>query len=105
METKTIIKMTWKELENMVKLYYPKTKNYSFIAVEEADNDTSYEFNNISKANFERDFKEEPKQVAEMIKCLAGINNFPMYRNRLLLLFLCWIELIPEGDYLITVSW
>ena len=105
-ETKTIHKIDYSAWEKFVQetygivntgQYHP---NYSFVADVECGNDTSHEYNGITKdeANDELDREE-----LEEWKDSNGKKQ--LWGARTLLLDMVSRDLIPEGDYIISVYW
>ena len=81
METKTVTKMSYNELESVVKKQYPKVKDYSFVAIEEANNDNVYEFTRINKKEYEKELEYEG-DIKEMLEddtdIFDGIDEYPI---------------------------
>ena len=112
METVTITKIDYTEIEEIVNRIFPQS-DYSFIAQEEANNNNVYEINDITKETFAKLFSAENNdllqydlnKIQELFFMFAGLPNHATFCSRLLLEYLCWLELLPKGDYLISVSW
>jgi len=71
-------------------------KEFEFVAVEEAANDSSYTFNVTGKMG-EWDEKE--------MKELMEKKGFGSFTTRIILDYLASKDLIPKGTYLINVCW
>lgn len=80
--------------------YFGKTDGINFVADEEAENDSEYSFKDIIKKEYERDKRIINRMENDIIE-----NHFPMFSTRTILLILVQHDVIPEGDYLIKVSW
>jgi len=94
MKKKSIIEISYKELEKLVKekLGY---KNYCFVAVEECGNDSDHQFDVDGEID---DFDLEDIKSWEEGK-------FVNYSNGIILNKLCADGHIEKGDYVVTVCW
>lgn len=109
MNTKTVIKVYYSDLEEFVNETYgfeghPMYKGstvmlfpYSFVATEKCDNDTDHEF--LVDGYVDEWAEIQLKQWKDHHGGLACISNHTILDD------LCRQGLIPEGTYLISVSW
>ena len=104
METVTLTKITYNELELIINELFPKA-DYSFSADMEADNDSVTEFNDITKDDFAEHLNASPQ--TELLRLLLFfIGDYKGgWITRTILLYLCWVDIIPEGNYLIEISY
>lgn len=93
--TKSMHKVQYYDLEEFINKVY-QVKDYSLVADEEGNNDTSMTYN-VAKEEIDaydmkklNDFKE---------------GRYVMYVTRTILIDLCNRDLIPEGEYVINISW
>lgn len=106
MKTETYITMEYKELDSLVKSYFPQA-DFDFIANEELHDEQKY-LNNISK-DMEGCTKEgylnwtatDRKSFNEMILGKMGCDG----RSYMFIEFFVGNDILPEGKYLIDVSW
>lgn len=93
--------MEWYDFEGLVKEVYGY--EYEFIADKECDNDSDHAFNNITKKPF------DPGNVLDQydIKQLENFKQTGKYCGiyYILLRDLVNNDKLPEGNFLITVSW
>lgn len=82
-------------LDTLIQTYY-KNKDYSFIEDQEMSNDSDKEFS-IKKEKLNK-YDEKELQIFENGECSCFITS-------LLLRDLCNNNIIPEGNYLVSVSW
>ncbi len=92
-EVKTIYEVDYWDLDELVQGLYDK--DYEFPDVQEASNDSSYQFKVTGE------IREWDVQNADAIR--GG--NIPHYSNRLLMNVLAADGHIEKGDYVIKVSW
>lgn len=95
-ETKTTYHVDWSELNRFVCEVYGVT-GYNFAASEESGNDTSHEF-----TAEKRDWNEWDEADLVSFKSSNGTDSFV---TGTLLDDLARRDLIPEGDYVVRVSW
>lgn len=84
------------ELERFIKEHYPAAKMYSFVADQEARNDSQHRFR-VKKEPLD---EYDQKRVADFS---AGQVEAQM--TSCLLSDLCNRDLIPEGTYVVSVCW
>lgn len=89
MRTRTVIEMSYSELETLVHKHMIKHRDYSFVDTEECGNDTSHTFD----VNGEID-EWERKELAK-----GKGSNYAVLNH------LCAAGVIPPGSYLIEVCW
>lgn len=95
----TINIVNYGDLEDMVRIHYPEFSDYSFVASEEVNNDSTHLYRNITKNPLvwnisDKDYFNEKKDRGDW-----------MYATSNILFDLCSKGIIPEGNYLIDVSW
>lgn len=83
------------DFETFVKNTYG-VKDYYFVAVQECNNDSHHLFKVDGK--IDKWDEEEAKKIIET-------KDVPCYTNRLLFQMLCRDGHIPQGYYLVEVSW
>ncbi len=94
---KTIIHCDYDEIESLASKVFG-CKDYSFVAVEECENDSSHEFE-------VEPLIEEYKKLYnnEILQIKAG--DVPTFHNFLLLNLLHEAGHLEAGDYVVSVSW
>lgn len=99
MKTETITTMEYSELDRLVNEYFPKS-GFEFCADEEANNDNVYKFTNVVKEDIKGWNKWDFDRFCEFLigKITTRITNQ-------LLQFFVAVEILPEGTYLIEVSY
>ena len=102
MNVSTVIEMDYFELDTLIKDLFPKM-NYEFVADEEASNQSSHKFEGVTKEFFNRRL-ESPGYKEDILKLVAG-KKISLFQTQIILEYLAWLEIIPEGDYLINVYW
>ena len=96
MEQKTFYILTYHELDKLIADTY-KVSGYECVAEEEWNNDSSYTFNSVNGS-----LKEyEGDRVS---KWLNGTGR-PMYCTGIFLSMLVRDNVLPFGNYLVTVCW
>ncbi len=90
-----INEVDYKELEVFATKIY-NLKNYSFVAIEEGQNDSSYPF------TVDGEIDELDQIYVDLIK---NDGRVPSYNNGILLNLLCKEGHIDKGEYLINVCW
>lgn len=98
MKIKAFIEMDYNELEKLITKYLDLPECYEVVACEEWNNDSSYAFN----------IKKEPIKYAWEVDDLIKIKNtkiVPNFRTRLIMQDMVNNDILPEGEYLINVSW
>jgi hypothetical protein len=82
---------------------------YEFVADVECGNDTSHEYDDITKAEAVKEFEGEegmaPFNRADLEEWKSNNGKKQLWGARLLLLDLVRQDLIPEGNYIISVCW
>jgi hypothetical protein len=87
--------MSWLEFENIVKIVYGE--EYDFVEMEYADNDSQHLFKDIQLKDL-----DSQQKIAMKIFLNGGRESL---MAETLLQDLCNKGEIPEGNYLINVSW
>jgi len=100
METKTYHTMDYNEFDELVNKHFPLSK-FNFVADEELHNDVSRDMGEITKQDI---LKWTDNDREEYHKMING-NKHPMFSSYLFLQFFVGTEILPEGHYLINVSW
>ena len=115
METSTVNKLSYHELDALVNEHFPKS-NYQFIANEEANNDNVYEFSNIRKDDLLDEIIPPTREkytefygvyeyhLQEFMEFISG-KKYQAYMTQRLLEYFVYLGILPEGNYLIDVSW
>lgn len=110
MEVKSFITIDYSELDDIINDFYgfkPTGKGYGdglfeCVACEEMDNDSDYHYDDITKKEASEWFAD--KYNSEDLEEFKTNSN-TMYVLRTVLLDLVRNDKIPEGDYLVQVSW
>ena len=100
MKTETYHTMEYSELDELVNDYFPKSK-FEFVADEEMNNYTDKSFGNISKEDLKNWYDYDKREWNDII--LGKIP--PTFHTRLFLQYFVANDILPEGNYLIKVSW
>jgi hypothetical protein len=91
--TETVIRCDYKEIERIVQKHY-KVKNWSIVADQECNNDSSLSFSVRCKLD-----KYDKERVKDFKK------DDDTFMSNALLDNLCFLGLIPEGEYIVDVMW
>jgi hypothetical protein len=102
METKTYTTMDYDEWDSLVKKHFPLVNQYTVVADEELNNDSTQTYDNINRIDFVNSMKDE-YQLTRFGKLIAG--KWELYITRLLVEFFVWMGVLPEGNFIIEVSW
>lgn len=97
MKTETFHTMEYHEFDKLVNDLFPKT-DFNVVADEELTNDTTKNYGNITKDDF---FQND---LEDFYKMILG-KKTTLYRTRVFLEFLVAFDMLPEGNYLIDISW
>lgn len=98
MNKKTTIHCSYTEIEALASKVFG-CKDYSFVAVQEGQNSSSYEFEvgPVEDIDLKHDIAS--------IKSIKELGNVPVYRNGLLLNLLHEAGELEAGEYVISVCW
>lgn len=103
METKTYFIYEWHEFEKLVK----DNLGHSIrvVELEEWNNDSDYKFDNVKKKDAESELfiNWGLKDVEKFINTGEWEMFHPSVSD--LLTYMVWKDMIPEGNYLISVCW
>lgn len=100
METYTLTKLSYTELGDIVYELFPKA-SYD----EESDFDSVRKFENITKEGFNDLLKaNKPYHIIEFMLFISGDARGCFGLTKTILLYLVWLDMLPEGDYHIKVS-
>lgn len=110
METKTVTEIDYHEFE---KLVIDKLRNgiddtrigreFSIVAMEEWNNDEEHSFNNIKKTDYPKKYHTDRDEMERFIET----GEWSIYKPGVftILEYLVYKEILPEGNYLISVCW
>ena len=104
METVTIHKITYRELETLANSLFPNM-DYCFEADMEVKNDTVTNFDNVTKEEFDKMLQSGSWALKELLQYITGNNPTSIHMTYALLLYLVWLEELPEGNYLVENSY
>lgn len=96
MKVRMYFEYDYRELEELIAAFY-SWKEYEFVAAEELQNDVSW----TAEVDKEPLDEFEKEDLAE----IKAKNGNKCWRTRLLLKDMCNQGAIPEGHYLVEVSW
>jgi hypothetical protein len=99
MKTVTYHEMDYYELDDLVKKYFPQA-NFEFIADEEMNNDSEKAMGEIKRSDFNGWNKYNKEKFNDII-----LGKPKQFCSRLFLQFFVNNGVLPEGNYLIRVSW
>jgi len=103
METKTYTKMEYHEWDDLVKKYFPMVgSGYTIVAAEELNNNSSWTCNNITKKDFPLTVSDEAG--LELLGKLILGDGYAL-ATYIIIEFFVWMDILPEGAYIINVSW
>jgi hypothetical protein len=97
--TSSYHKIEYGDFESIVQAVYDQ--EYEFVADVECGNDSEHSFTDVTKGSLDK-YGPYDRQTLEEFK---SIGKYGYGTARILLNDLVDQELIPEGNYLITVSW
>jgi len=93
MKHENFIVLDYNEFDKLVNRHVPSAKKkYEFVAAEEARNDNSYIYRDVTSKISDLDFEDILKGKLE-------------YEAYFLLAYLCQLKVIEEGSYIIEVCW
>ena len=104
METVTLTKIDYSELEQIINEIFPKA-DYNFSADIEANNDNVYEFADITKGAFEETLNKESQYELRNFLLVINGDKKGIQVTTTMLEYLVWLEILPESDYLIEMSY
>lgn len=112
MKTTTFHELNYDEFDNLVNGFFNTPGFYDYVASEECNNDESHTYTNITKKSYTEDKESDPLKVLDRnINSYIGLREafekkvFPMYCAYSILLELVGNDILPEGNYIINVSW
>lgn len=102
-ESKTYFVLDYNELDEIAHKYFPK---FEFVADAEMNNGSDKSFNNVTKAAWEKELQSEYFKkwgIKDFNDMLNG--NGRQHNVWEVLEYLVYMDELPEGNYLIEVSW
>lgn len=100
METKTVTQIDDNEFDDLIQEFFCKADNFSVVADYELNNDTIHSFGKVTKADFLELSSSDLRRLAEFIA-----TGKYTYLSRVLVSFLVFIEVLPEGEIQVNCSW
>jgi hypothetical protein len=101
-ETKSVHRVDYGDLESKIQEVYGIT--YEMACDIECGNDTSHEFDGITKETAEKAAADK-WDGADFQEWKDGNGKKKLWGPRLILLDMVRQDIIPEGDYVVSVSW
>jgi len=98
-ETKSVHRVDYGDLERKIQEEWGFP--YEMPCDMECGNDTSHEFDGITKAQAIQELQEDTR----LMEWVQSQGRKQMWGPRTFLLEMVRRDIIPEGDYIITVSW
>jgi hypothetical protein len=101
-ETKTVFSVTYREIQNLIDEHYGQAagfkEEFNIACIEEQGNDTDLEIH-VEKGENDKEESEEGGYLT------PKNGRYRNYSTQAFLNDLCDRGFIPEGDYLINISW
>ena len=102
METKTYTTIDYDEWDSLVKKHFPLVDQYTIVADEKLHNDSMQTYDNVEKIDFVNSMKNE-YELTKFGYFIIG--KWELYITCLLVEFFVWMEILPEGNFIIEVCW
>lgn len=100
MKTETYHTLEYHELDDLVNKYFPLS-NFNVVADEELHNDSSRDFDLITKDAYSNWQEYDKKNFNQIILGKLGADG----RTYMFLEFFVANDILPEGNYLVKVNW